>query len=54
MCHIFSIVSKVTLHFKYVPKNKQNKLQQMKKNEIKKECYLNCTTTIKYALFPYF
>ena len=30
-------------------KNKQNKLKQTKKDEIKEESQLNCTTIIKYA-----
>ena len=33
------------------PKNKQNKLRQTKKNDIKEESYLNYTTIIKYAFF---
>ena len=33
------MVSKGTLLFKYVPKNKQNKLRKTKKNEIKEENY---------------
>ena len=32
------------------PKNKQNKLRQMKKNEIQQQSYLNYTTIIKYAV----
>ena len=31
-------------------KNKQNKIWQKKKSEIKEESYLNYKTTIKYAL----
>ena len=30
------------------PKNKQNKLRQTKKNQIKEESYLNYATTTKY------
>ena len=33
-------------------KNKQNKLRQTKKDEIREESHLNYTTAIKCALFP--
>ena len=33
--------------------NKQNKLRQTKKDEIREESHLNYTTAIKCALFPY-
>ena len=37
------------------PKNKQNKLKQMKKDKIlKEESYLNYTTVIENALFFFF
>ena len=34
---------------KGAPKNKQNKLKQTKKDEIKEEIYLNYATIIKYG-----
>ena len=43
------MVSKGTLHFKFVPKNKW-KLSQMKKDEIEEESYLNYTAIIKHAV----
>ena len=33
------------------PESEQNKLSQMKKNEIKKEIYLSYTTIIKYTFY---
>ena len=34
---------------KGAPKNKQNKLNQTKKDEIKEEIYLNYSTIVKYG-----
>ena len=42
---------KGTFHFKYVLKNKQNKLRQSKKNEIKEGIYSNYTNIIKYTFY---
>ena len=45
----YIIVSKRTLHFKHMfPKNKQNKLRQTKKDEIKEESNVNYTTVINF------
>lgn len=35
------MVSKGTLHFKNVPKERTKEPEQMKKNEIKRESYVN-------------